>query len=308
MGFALQAALRGLFFLFLLALGACNNSPHPAGAEGENTLFTAFDERSPRYLDPTSSYSAPEAAYAFHIYEPLYSYHYLKRPYQLTPRAAAAVVRPYYLDAQGLRLADDAAPGLIAQSVYEIPLRPGLRYAPHPAFARDAKGQLLYHALTPEQIAAKRSTWDFAERGSRELVAEDFVFALKRHASPRLEAPLFALFSEHVLGLKEYGELLRVENAKLMAQPARELAGQAFSGFAPLALERRRGRQQTPAAHSHQGQVSAVAVLDGHDLSGARALGGRCLLRADRHERGRLGLEPMACGYGPFHDDRVRAG
>lgn len=228
MGFALQAALRGLFFLFLLALGACNNSPHPAGAEGENTLFTAFDERSPRYLDPTSSYSAPEAAYAFHIYEPLYSYHYLKRPYQLTPRAAAAVVRPYYLDAQGLRLADDAAPGLIAQSVYEIPLRPGLRYAPHPAFARDAKGQLLYHALTPEQIAAKRSPWDFAERGSRELVAEDFVFALKRHASPRLEAPLFALFSEHVLGLKEYGELLRVENAKLMASLPENLPDKPF--------------------------------------------------------------------------------
>ncbi len=228
MGFDWQAAFRGLFLLLLLALGACNNSPHPAGSERENTLFTAFDERSPRYLDPTSAYTAPEAAYAFHIYEPLYSYHYLKRPYQLTPRAAAEVVRPYYLDAQGKRLADDAPVGQIAQSVYDIALRPGLRYAPHPAFARDAKGQLRYHTLTPEQVAAKRSPWDFAERGSRELVAEDFVYALKRHASPRQEAPLFALFSEHVLGLKAYGELLRAENAKLIAGLPEQLPDKPF--------------------------------------------------------------------------------
>ncbi|MEJ6005311.1 ABC transporter substrate-binding protein [Paucibacter sp. AS339] len=222
----MRAAVCGLFLL--LALLGCNNSPHPAGAEQENTLYTSFDERSPRYLDPTSSYSAPETAYAFHIYEPLYSYHYLKRPYQLTPRAAAEVVRPYYLDAQGRRLPDDVNPALIAQSVYDIALRPGLRFAPHPAFARDAQGRLRYHALKPEEILGKRSPWDFAEQGTRELVAEDFVFALKRHASPRLEAPLFALFSEHVLGLKAYGELLRSENAKLMAGLPENLADKPF--------------------------------------------------------------------------------
>ncbi|MFY7866786.1 ABC transporter substrate-binding protein [Roseateles sp.] len=224
----LQAALRGLFCGLLLALSGCNNSPHPLGAERENTLFTAFDERSPRYLDPTSSYSAPEAAYAYHIYEPLYSYHYLKRPYQLAPRAAAEVVQPYFLDAKGQRLPRDADPALIAQSVYDIPLRPGLRYAPHPAFARDGHGRLRYHALSPAELKGKRSPWDFAERGTRELVAEDFVFALKRHASPRQEAPLFALFSEHVLGLKAYGDTLRAENAKLMAGLPDNLADKPF--------------------------------------------------------------------------------
>lgn len=40
-----------------LSLTACDNSPYPAGATEANTLYTAFNERSPRYLDPTSSYS-----------------------------------------------------------------------------------------------------------------------------------------------------------------------------------------------------------------------------------------------------------
>ena len=35
------------------------------------------------------------------IYEPLYSYHYLKRPYQLVPKSAAAVAKPRYLDKDG---------------------------------------------------------------------------------------------------------------------------------------------------------------------------------------------------------------
>jgi hypothetical protein len=48
------------------------------------------------------------------------------------------------------------------------------------------------------------------------MVADDFVYALKRHATPRIEAPIFGLFSERVLGLKDYGELIRKENAKLL--------------------------------------------------------------------------------------------
>ena len=42
-----------------LSVAACNNSPYPVGAADSNTLYTAFNERSPRYLDPTSSYTAP---------------------------------------------------------------------------------------------------------------------------------------------------------------------------------------------------------------------------------------------------------
>ncbi|MGZ5893691.1 MAG: ABC transporter substrate-binding protein, partial [Caldimonas sp.] len=111
-----------------LAVAACNNSPYPDGAAATNTLFYSFDERSPRYLDPTASYANPESAYTYQIYEPLYGYHYLKRPYVLVPKAAAEVATPYYLDKAGQRLADDAAPEQIAESVYDIPIKHGIMY------------------------------------------------------------------------------------------------------------------------------------------------------------------------------------
>ena len=120
-----------------LLLAGCNNSPYPAGAERENTLFYSFDERSPRYLDPTASYANPESAYTFQIYEPPYGYHYLKRPYTLIPKSAAAVVKPRYLDKAGQPLPDDAPADQIAESVYDVKIKPGIRYQPHPAFALD---------------------------------------------------------------------------------------------------------------------------------------------------------------------------
>src|SRR5476651_1230328 len=103
-GIAVLAAAFGL--------AACNNSPYADGAAATNTLFYTFDERSPRYLDPTASYANPESAYTYQIYEPLYGYHYLRRPYVLVPKAAAEVAKPYYLDKAGQHLPDDAAPEL----------------------------------------------------------------------------------------------------------------------------------------------------------------------------------------------------
>lgn len=69
--------------LSIAALTACSsdspiNSPYTSGAQQENTLYTAFVQRSPKFLDPASSYSTDETAYTYSIYEPLYGYHYLK--------------------------------------------------------------------------------------------------------------------------------------------------------------------------------------------------------------------------------------
>src|SRR5688572_19114297 len=89
-------------FVVAAAMGVllgCNNSPHPEGAERTNTLFSAFSERSPRTLDPTESYSNNETPYTYQVYEPLYGYHYMKRPYQLVPKAARSIDPPRYFDA-----------------------------------------------------------------------------------------------------------------------------------------------------------------------------------------------------------------
>jgi ABC-type transport system substrate-binding protein len=212
---------RGALRLFMVAaallLAACNNSPWPDGAAATNTIFNSFDERSPRYLDPTASYSNPETPYTYSAYEPLYAYHYLKRPYELIPKAAEAVAKPFYLDKAGQRLPDDAPAEQIAESVYDVHIKKGILYAPHPAFAKNDKGEYLYHHLTREQLGDKRSPWEFEKQGTRELVADDYVYAFKRHGTTRIETPIFAIFSEYMIGLKEYGELIKAEDKKLLA-------------------------------------------------------------------------------------------
>lgn len=218
----------GLGALAFGLLAGCNNSPYPAGAERENTLYMAFRERSPRYLDPTSSYTAPESTFTYEISEPPYGYHPLKRPYTLMPRAASALAKPYFLDSQGRRLPDDAPQSQIAQAVYDIEIRPGLKWSPHPAFAKDAGGRYRYLQLKPGELGDKRSPFAFEHLGTREVVAEDFVYALKRHASPRVEAPVFAVFSEHVLGLADYKALLRREGDKQLAGLPETLADKPF--------------------------------------------------------------------------------
>jgi ABC-type transport system substrate-binding protein len=214
-----------------LILSACNNSPYPHGAAATNTLFNSFDERSPRYLDPTASYSNPETPYTYSAYEPLYGYHYLKRPYVLVPKTAVEVVKPYYLDKNGQRLPDDALPEQIAESVYDVRIKNGILYAPHPAFAKNDKGEYLYHHLTREQLGDKRSPWDFEKQGTRELVAEDYVYAFKRHATTRIEAPIYAIFSEYMIGLKEYGEFIKAEDKKLLAGVSQSSQDKPFLDF-----------------------------------------------------------------------------
>ncbi|MDE2401810.1 MAG: ABC transporter substrate-binding protein [Burkholderiales bacterium] len=217
-GVSLRCGVAGfLAALLALVLSACNNSPYPDGAADANTLYTAFNERSPRYLDPTSSYSSNETPFTYQIYEPLYAYHYLKRPYELIPKTAQSVVKPRFIDKAGRPLPDDASADLISESVYDIPIKHGILFAPHPAFAQDAQGHYVYHHLSREQVGEKRSPREFAQQGSRELTADDYVYAIKRHATTRTAAPVFGIFAEYVVGLADYGKLIRIEDKKLRA-------------------------------------------------------------------------------------------
>ncbi len=189
----------------VLAASACGevwNDPYPAADRGRNILYSAFTDR-PKHLDPVQSYSEDEAEFNAQIYEPPLQYHYLKRPYTLVPMTAEEVPRPQYLDAAGLPV--DADSPEVAFSVYEIRIRKGIRYQPHPAFARDAQGRLLYHAP-----------------GTRELTAEDYVYQIKRLAHPRLHSPIFGLMSEYIVGLKELAATLKAEDEALAKQGRRD--------------------------------------------------------------------------------------
>lgn len=219
-----KSSLRLSFVALLgasLALSGCDlvsdpiNSPYAAGAEADNTLYTAFTQRSPRYLDPAKSYSSDETPYTYNIYEPLYGYHYLKRPYELTARAALEVAQPLLLDANGNVLPDTVAPDLVHESVHEIKLRPGIMFQPHPAFAKTPDGQYTYYPLAPGALEDRYAITDFEQTGTRELTAHDYVYAFRRLASPRVASPIYSTLAQHVVGFAEYGEQLKAEDAKL---------------------------------------------------------------------------------------------
>ncbi|MFH0786597.1 MAG: ABC transporter substrate-binding protein [Pseudomonadota bacterium] len=191
------------------------NDPYPAEDRGRNILYSAFSER-PKHLDPVQSYSENEATFTAQIYEPPLQYHYFKRPYTLVPATALEVPRPQLFDAAGHRLANDAEAGLVATSLYTIRIRPGIRYQPHPAFARDASGRLIYNDLKPADLNPITRLSDFKQQGSRELIAADYVYQIKRLAHPRLYSPIFGLMSEIIVGLKEYAIVLRKANQELV--------------------------------------------------------------------------------------------
>jgi ABC-type transport system substrate-binding protein len=199
----------------VLLLAGCDNSPWPKGESETNTLFTAMQESTPRHLDPTASYWSNDTPVTYQVYEPPYGYHYLKRPYTLAPKAAVEVVKPKYLDKNGQPLPDDIPGEQVAESVYDVRIKPGIMFQPHPAFAKDEQGTYRYHQMKPGDVGARRTPLDFEYTGTRELVAEDFVYAIKRHATTRITTPIAGIFSEYVLGLKDYMELVRAEDAKL---------------------------------------------------------------------------------------------
>ncbi|MBP6095401.1 MAG: ABC transporter substrate-binding protein [Methyloversatilis sp.] len=200
--------------------GGCGevwNNPYPAadsvgapgGSSGGNILYTAFTDR-PKHLDPVQSYSENEITFTAQIYEPPLQYHYLKRPFELTTATAETIPQPRFYDRDGRELPADAPVADIAESVYDIRIRPGIRYQPHPALARDEAGNYLYHSGGPGR---RLTLYDFEQTGARELEAADYAYQIKRLAHPGLHSPIFGLMSEYIIGLAELGDTLKTAAA-----------------------------------------------------------------------------------------------
>lgn len=206
---------RSLLLLCLLlpACGPLWNDPYPAAEHGRNIMYSAFTDR-PKHLDPGQSYSEDEATFLYQIYEPPLQYHYLKRPYTLVPGSAVAMPVVRRFDAAGRELPETAPASQVARSVYDIRIRPGIFYQPHPALARRADGSLRYAELRAEDLKGVRGVGDFAETGTRELEAGDFVHQIKRLAHPRLHSPIFELIAEYLPGLKTLQNELADEAAR----------------------------------------------------------------------------------------------
>ena len=192
-----------IFVIFLAGCGQAWNDPYPASDAGRNILYTAFTDR-PKHLDPAQSYSEDEITFTAQIYEPALQYHYLKRPYQLIASTVEQVPQARYFDVQGKELAADAPAESIAESLYELKLKKGIRFQPHPAFAVNRHGQPEY--LGKNVADGRQKITDFAQTGTRELLADDYIYQLKRLAHPRLHSPIFGMMADKIVGLKALGD------------------------------------------------------------------------------------------------------
>ncbi|HKQ27842.1 MAG TPA: ABC transporter substrate-binding protein [Burkholderiales bacterium] len=185
--------MRSLFLLaFAAALvtgcGEVWNDPYPADERGKNILYSSFAER-PKHLDPVQSYTEDEARFTQQVYEPPLQYHYLKRPYELAPLTALEVPKPRVIEGGKF-------------TVYEVRIKPGIQYQPHPAFVADNLG------LARAKVDALKSPYQLPT-GSRELVADDYIYQIKRLAHPRLHSPIFGLMAEYIVGMGDFAKTLQ---------------------------------------------------------------------------------------------------
>ena len=128
MHYTVRVRIALILLVFLAGCGEVWNDPYPADERGKNILYSSFAER-PKHLDPVQSYTEDEARFTQQVYEPPLQYHYLKRPYELAPLTAVEIPKPRPIEGGKF-------------TVYEIRIKPGIRYQPHPAFVADEPCQL----------------------------------------------------------------------------------------------------------------------------------------------------------------------
>ena len=193
-------------FIFSLLLISCDvsqlNNPHSETDPNLSILYSSFSER-PKRLDPAVSYSTSENTFLAQIYEPPYQYSYLKRPYQLEPLSAEKLPVINYFNAQGEPLTGKFLANQIAFSEYIIEIKQGLKFQPHPAFIEANRH------LSPSRIKELTELKGFTELGTRELIAEDFVYQIKRLADPKIQSPIAEFMKEYIVGFDEFSQQVK---------------------------------------------------------------------------------------------------
>jgi oligopeptide transport system substrate-binding protein len=211
--------IRKSSFYILLLVFFCSsawaqwNDPHQKANEPQ-VYYSAFTG-PPKTLDPARAYSSDEMQFIAQIYEPPFQYSYLKRPYELESLTAENMPVVIYYNKRGKRVPTNTAPANVAYSTYDIIIRPGIYYQPHPALAKNDKGAWLYHHLSGAELKHIQTLSDFKQVGTKELTAKDYVYEIKRLASPKTHSPIFGVMSNYIIGFPEFGQKMQKELAKI---------------------------------------------------------------------------------------------
>lgn len=205
-----------LFFWASMCSAQTWNNPHPS-KHPPNTRYSAFTG-APKTLDPARAYSSDAIQFIAQIYEPPLQYHLLKRPYTLVPLTTTQMPVVTYYSKEDKKLSEDVDPKKVAYTTYDIYIKPGIYYQPHPAFAKNKEGAFLYHHLTSKQMSHIKDIQDFKKMGTRELTADDYVYEIKRLASPKLSSPILGVMSLYIDGLDDYAKTLEQAYKKLVTK------------------------------------------------------------------------------------------
>ncbi len=194
--------------LFCISCDSSWNNPYPRQESDQLVYYDSFSER-PKHLDPVSSYSSNEYVFLGQIYEPPLQYHFLKRPYELIPLTATHLPTATYLDKNGEELSEDSKSEDIDRVRYKISIKPGILFQPHPAFAKDENNNYFYHDLDITDLKNINTLSDFDNTGTRELLASDYIYQIKRMAHPHIHSPIAGLMEKYIFGLDKFSITLK---------------------------------------------------------------------------------------------------
>lgn len=203
------------------------NNPYPASQALQKIYYSSFSEQ-PKTLDPAKSYSANEYQFIAQIYEPILQYDYLARPYQLIPLTATEMPLVQHYDAAGQLIPDvQNTKKTVAKTSYTIQIKPGILYQPHPAFAKTSDGLPRFFSLTEDYLDEHRIAQlsDFSHSDTREVTVDDYIYEIKRLATPRNNSPIYGLMSDHIVGFREFAQLLPAQDQGFLDLRQYPLAG-----------------------------------------------------------------------------------
>ena len=187
-------ALRTAVIALAILPAACNNSPYPDKDANANIYYNSISAEI-GHLDPAKVYGGDSVILA-NIVETPFQYHYLDRPYKLDPLLAVEVPKPEQRKVQYKGKTIDA-------TVYTIRLRQGVKYQNHPCFVESNR------RLTENDLRGIRGIADFKKVATREMVAADFVYGIRRLCDLRLECPAQSAFAANLLGFQNYIDKLK---------------------------------------------------------------------------------------------------
>lgn len=215
-GFIGKLAAVALISTALLAVTACDRKKEAQTAAGEFSVYRHAMDGAPSSLDPAQASNIYANFLAVNLYDTLYRYKYLARPYELTPNLAEDLPQ---VSADGL--------------VYTIRIKPGVRFIDDPAFD-DGSGRLV---TAEDFIYSIKRHFDPQTRAQGAWLWQDRIVGLDEWKESGSD------YSREVAGLRALDDLtIQIQLVKPFPQLTHTLT-QGYSAVVPREAVEHYGRE-----------------------------------------------------------------